>query len=91
MCSHYKIKVQGKVQGVWFRKYTFDKALELKLRGFVQNESDGSVYVEVEGNDEVLDKFIKWLHTGSPQSSVDKVEIIQKQDCKNLSSFEIRR
>ena len=35
---HYSILVKGKVQGVWFRKYTYDKAQALGLKGFVKNE-----------------------------------------------------
>jgi acylphosphatase len=46
---HYQITVSGKVQGVWFRKSTQDKARELGLRGFVRNQPDGSVYIEASG------------------------------------------
>ena len=48
MTASYKILVKGRVQGVWFRKYTKDKADSLNLSGFARNELDGSVYIEVE-------------------------------------------
>jgi acylphosphatase len=90
--KHYSIKVIGKVQGVWFRKYTFDKANEMQLKGFVQNETDGSVYIEVEDDDaEKIKRFITWLHTGSPMSKVTKVVSEQSETIVGFDSFEIRR
>ncbi len=91
-CKHLNIKVTGKVQGVWFRKYTKDQADALQLNGTVQNMPDGSVYVEVESTDDaLLDKFIKWLHTGSPLSRVDQVDVETKEKCTGYKSFEIIR
>lgn len=40
------IHVFGRVQGVGFRYYTNMKALELHIKGFVENKPDGSVYIE---------------------------------------------
>ena len=89
---HYNIKVIGKVQGVWFRKYTFDKANEMQLKGFVQNETDGSVYIEVEDDEvEKIKRFITWLHTGSPMSKVTKVVSELSETIVGFDSFEIRR
>ncbi len=85
--KHYNIKVTGKVQGVWFRKYTGDNAKTLHLTGFVSNKSDGSVYIEVEGTDDNLQAFIIWLHKGSPLSQVKSVEVSEGMfaDFKNFS------
>jgi len=92
MCIHYNIKVTGKVQGVWFRKHTFDKAIEMDLKGFVQNESDTSVYVEVEDSDvNRLQNFIDWLYKGSPLSMVENVMVKKEKICKDFTEFEIRR
>ena len=51
MVKNYHIQVLGIVQGVWFRKYTKESADVYSLKGYVKNESDGSVYIEVEGED----------------------------------------
>jgi len=89
---HYNITVKGKVQGVWFRKYTSDKANEMQLKGFVQNESNGDVYVEVEDTDEAkLQEFIAWLYTGSPLSKVTDVIATKSDNINNFNYFEIRR
>lgn len=70
----YAIKITGKVQGVYFRKYTQWQAEELGLVGFVRNEEDGSVLIEAQGTPEQLDAMIKWCHRGSPLSKVETVE-----------------
>jgi len=91
-CIHYNIKVIGKVQGVWFRKYTKDKADELGLKGAVQNQPDGSVYIEVEASSaEKLKQFTEWLYEGSPLSKVDEVEIISDGKCFGFKDFVIKR
>lgn len=46
--EHRRMVVRGRVQGVWYRKHTREKALELGLRGWVMNQPDGSVLVEAE-------------------------------------------
>ena len=43
---HVRIIVYGKVQGVFFRKHTFQKANELGIKGFVKNQEDKSVMIE---------------------------------------------
>ncbi len=90
MCIHLKIKVTGKVQGVWFRKYTKDKAVEMGIKGFVQNKPDGSVYVEAEAEEQTIRNFLKWLETGSPLSDVDEVIPMAQTKCSGFKSFEIR-
>lgn len=90
MKTHYSIQVLGKVQGVWFRKYTKNKAVELQLKGFVRNEEDGSVYIEVEGKTDSLETFIDWLYSGSPLAKVTHVNFTQKE-LKNFDKFEVQR
>ncbi len=68
------LKVYGKVQGVGFRFYTHKKALELSLTGFVQNKTDGSVYIEAEGKADQLELFILWCNEGPSWARVTKVE-----------------
>lgn len=75
MIKHYNITISGKVQGVFFRKYTADKAIQLSLHGFVRNEPDGNVYCEAEGEEETLEQFIQWCRKGSPLSHVTGVQV----------------
>ena len=65
MTLHYNITVTGRVQGVWFRKYTQEAALSFGVKGFVENSQDGSVYVEAEGGPKELNRFLDWLEARS--------------------------
>jgi acylphosphatase len=73
------INVEGKVQGVWFRANTKKIADRLNLNGFVRNESDGSVYIELTGDDQHVMKFIEWTLQGPELSVVEKVSIIKSK------------
>ena len=83
------ISVYGKVQGVFFRKYTIDAAQQYEITGFVKNANDGSVYIEATGNQEMINEFIKWCHKGSPPSQVDRVEV-KEMPLTQYKGFSIR-
>ena len=85
MRKHYKIKVTGRVQGVWFRRYAKEAAESYDLTGFIRNEPDGSVYAEAQGKETDLMKFVEWLHTGSPLSGVR--EVTYEEDPKSLEEY----
>ena len=87
---HYNIRVTGKVQGVFYRASAMSTAMELGISGFVRNDSDNSVYLEIEGNPDRLDKFITWCNKGSDFSKVDHVDF-HEGGIQNFKSFEIKR
>lgn len=87
----FVITVRGKVQGVFFRASTRDKARELNLTGFVRNQSDGSVYLEASGNEDQLNKLVAWCKVGPKSARVDQVEVTQLDSAISFDSFEIRR
>jgi acylphosphatase len=72
-----KIQVSGKVQGVWFRKYTCDKAREIGLSGTVQNLQNGDVLIHVSGTAQQISAVEKWCCQGSPLSNVSDVKLSQ--------------
>lgn len=74
MTRHYDIRVSGRVQGVWYRAGAQHKAQELGLTGFARNESDGTVYMEVEGPEENLQKFVKWCGQGPIAAKVENTD-----------------
>merc|ERR1711971_486131 len=68
-------EVFGRVQGVFFRKFTNEKAQSLGLRGWVKNTRDGTVTGELEGEQARVTEMRSWLETkGSPQSRIDRAE-----------------
>ena len=83
-----RIRVQGKVQGVFFRASTQEKAEELGLKGWVRNEPDGSVLIHAEGDEEELRRLVEWCWQGPSAASVKDVreEAVDPQD---LDSFAI--
>ncbi len=90
MHKHLNITVSGKVQGVFYRVFTRDEAQKLNLCGFVRNEPNGDVYMEVEGEEEILKKLIERCKIGPPRSSVKEVNFTE-DEIKNFNSFEIYR
>eukprot|EP01130_Rhizamoeba_saxonica_P006867 TRINITY_DN2753_c0_g1_i1.p1 TRINITY_DN2753_c0_g1~~TRINITY_DN2753_c0_g1_i1.p1 ORF type:complete len:129 (-),score=27.47 TRINITY_DN2753_c0_g1_i1:61-447(-) len=75
LLKRLEFSVYGKVQGVWFRKYTKEKATSLGLVGYVQNVAgDKSVHGVAEGQGASIDQMKTWLReTGSPLSRIDNV------------------
>lgn len=69
------ITVRGKVQGVWFRRYTLEKAKQLLLTGTVRNTADGDVAVVATGTEDQLADFVEWCWMGSPKSKVTSVTV----------------
>jgi len=67
--------VSGRVQGVWFRASTRDKAEELSLKGWVRNLPDGRVEAIFEGDDRAVEEMVEWCRHGPPMARVDTVDI----------------
>ena len=90
MVKHYNIKVYGRVQGVFFRASTKTKADEFKITGFVRNERDETVYIEAEGEEEDLKKFVEWCGQGPKYAIVEQCEI-EEADLRNFAGFMVLR
>lgn len=82
--------VGGKVQGVFFRAGTYERAQALKLRGFARNLPDGRVEVLAIGEDDAVEELAQWLHYGPSQARVDELERIEGEDDPAIPAFEIR-
>ncbi|MGQ0385206.1 MAG: acylphosphatase [Gammaproteobacteria bacterium] len=70
-----RVRVRGRVQGVFFRASTAEVAQALALRGRAENMPDGSVLVMAAGGAEALGSLVAWLHRGPPMAAVDSVEV----------------
>lgn len=86
---HCKITVEGKVQGVWFRKFIQEQATKLEVKGWVKNLPSGSVYIEAESDENTMKQFVELCKQGSPLSQVEEV-LITQAEVVNYTSFEIR-
>ncbi len=83
-----KLKITGKVQGVFYRANSRDQANKLGLSGYAKNMNDGSVEVLLQGNKENIEDFIEWAVIGPEMAEVKRVEII-KIDYENINIVEV--
>ncbi|XP_059480380.1 acylphosphatase-2-like [Neocloeon triangulifer] len=80
-------EVFGRVQGVFFRKYTVQTGKQLGLRGWCSNTKHGTVLGHMEGSEEAVNQMKHWLTTvGSPSSKIEKAEFRNE---KTLTKFTI--
>jgi acylphosphatase len=75
--ASFRFLVAGRVQGVFFRASTAQRARELGLVGVARNLDDGRVEVIASGDDEALAALHAWLHQGPPTARVDDVERVE--------------
>lgn len=81
-----KVIISGRVQGVFFRANTKQKAEQLGLTGWVRNRFDGKVEALLEGEEKVVQEMINWFHKGPSSAKVDNVEV-KKQ---NIHLYEFK-
>ncbi|XP_020649589.2 acylphosphatase-1 isoform X3 [Pogona vitticeps] len=85
-------EVFGKVQGVFFRKYTQAEGKKLGLVGWVQNTNYGTVQGQIQGPIVKVRQLQEWLQKkGSPKSIIDRAEFHNEKKITNLeySDFSI--
>jgi acylphosphatase len=88
MNKHYDISIRGRVQGVGFRYHALSVAEKSGITGLVKNLSDGSVYIEAEGEESALNEFLKWCREGPPHAHVTSVSLIES-GLINYSTFSV--
>jgi acylphosphatase len=71
----YRVRVYGRVQGVFFRASMKEVAEDLGVDGWVRNMPDGSVEALVSGEEEKVEKILEWCRRGPELARVNKVEI----------------
>ncbi|MDX1811731.1 MAG: acylphosphatase [Gammaproteobacteria bacterium] len=81
--------VKGKVQGVWFRQATMEKANELKITGWVRNMDNGDVEVLASGEEDQLDLFKSWMWEGSANARVEEI-LVENAEDQVFSGFSVK-
>lgn len=87
--KHLDVRVEGLVQGVGFRWWARSRAGGLGVRGFVRNEDDGSVYLEIEGDDAAVDAYVALCRQGPGSAMVRRVTV-NEGPVRRFTGFEIR-
>ena len=91
---HLSFEVWGRVQGVNFRHYTRERAVQLGLKGWVANTTEGTVKGEVVGERRKVEEFQRFLREeGSPQCRIDRVQVkaVDHPQEGQYRDFDIRR
>ena len=68
------IRIEGHVQGVFFRDWAIEAARAIGVSGWVRNRRDGSVEAYVVGEPNLVERFTDRLREGSPASHVDRID-----------------
>jgi len=84
------IVISGKVQGVFFRASTRQKAEQIGVNGWVRNTSDGKVEALFEGDEKKVNKLIEWCRHGPNLAEVKEVNIQEKEPTYGYTSFSIK-
>jgi acylphosphatase len=87
-----RLRITGRVQGVWYRTWTVEAARRYGLDGWVRNRRDGSVEALLSGSDDQVEKMIAACRDGPPSAIVKTVEIEEADPpkvpgFKQLASF----
>jgi len=83
------VVVNGRVQGVFFRDSTRQRAREQGVAGWVTNRSDGAVEAVLEGSPEDVDRVLRFVREGPPHAHVHDVDV-REEEPEGLSGFRIR-
>ncbi len=85
--------VSGRVQGVFFRATTAERARELGVRGWVRNLPDGRVEALACGDETAVERFLEFVRTGPPAARVDGVEVeeLDAPPADLPGGFDVRR
>jgi len=85
-------RAHGRVQGVFFRESTRQRAQELGLSGWVRNHADGSVECCFIGSRDACEQALSFVRLGPPAASVTRVDVEWKQTADRPSGkFEVVR
>jgi acylphosphatase len=84
------VTISGRVQGVFFRDSTRQKAEDLGLVGWVKNAPDGRVEALFQGPSRKVREMVEWCEHGPSQASVESVDADFEEARGDLEGFEVR-
>lgn len=85
-----RVRIKGRVQGVWFRAWTREEAERRGLNGWVRNEADGTVSAVISGPADAVAAMVEALHQGPPEAQVKSVETERVEKPRDVG-FKIQR
>jgi acylphosphatase len=70
-----RVRIRGRVQGVWYRAWTAEAATARGVTGWVRNRRDGSVEALFMGSAAAVDALIAACREGPELARVESVEV----------------
>jgi len=74
-----RVIVHGRVQGVFFRGSTVERARDAGVRGWVRNLADGRVEAVFEGDALDVEEVVAWCGQGPRHARVERVEVFEEE------------
>ena len=87
--SRAHVYVHGRVQGVFFRATTRDKARSLGIKGWVKNCLDGSVEAVFEGEKDAVEKIVNWCRKGPTGAFVEQIDVCWEEYTGEFDEFSV--
>ena len=84
-----RLRIHGRVQGVFYRAWSVEAARALGLRGWVRNRADGSVEMLVSGDAQSVQRLIARCREGPPAARVDRLDVEDSEE-QAPAAFETR-
>lgn len=84
-----RLRIRGRVQGVFFRQSAKEEALRLGLRGWVRNTWEGEVEAVAQGPSAEVDEFVSWCHQGPPHAWVESVKVEESDASEQFQTFRV--
>ena len=84
-----RVVVHGRVQGVFFRGSTQERAREVGVNGWVRNRPDGTVEAVFEGSAEQVAEMVCYCREGPPWARVERIEEFEEEP-EDLGGFGVR-
>ncbi len=83
------VRVSGRVQGVFYRAFTAERAKELGIKGWVQNVPGGGVEAVLEGERQKVGELLRQMKAGPAGAMVLGMEFSELEN-KGYENFEIK-
>ena len=84
-----RIRIFGRVQGVFYRQWAINQARPLGVTGWIRNNPDGSVEARLFGEENAVGQMIDAMRSGPPQARVEDV-MIEPVEPEEIAGFSVR-
>jgi acylphosphatase len=84
-----RVRLYGRVQGVFYRQWTVNQARGLGVTGWVRNARDGSVEAHLEGEEPAVSTLIEQMRLGPPQARVENLNV-EDVETEEIEGFSVK-